>query len=544
MEKLNSPPPVVETDPVDTTPDLGFSDDLLKDIGLNNEIDREEVLSQLETMYGGQVFKYGPYQGTVRDIADLCPAFNSVLKQGDVAAIAAWLEANNETSEEEEPKEELIDDESQDKEEVDEKDENLKQTDEKKEEQQVPEPKQEKSEKEELKTLQKLEETSELEAVESTEIENEDVATLNPVQESENRTEAPVEIIKQDVQDISESELVSEKATITEDQSPKESILEDVVSSPENISEIIVDEPIAIENEIEITPEPENIVSEAEETDINIENEAKLPTNELESIEGSIAELAQPIEGDEPEGVLPHESIEEIIPEIPKEYFEETEFQYEKPAIFENSEINFDLEETLIKEDPPTLIDMALELEQESELEPKLELDPNSETGELVNIINEDQENIFDSTELVPEITEIISELTQEVPKIELDDKAESHFEFEPLQIYQQAYSVVKKIELLEKARTAEECKEALKDLRIELADLLQKFGYTEYDYLVERLIQSYDVATLKKYMAAMMQKIIKSRKAKVRRNRQTKILPARKYGSTAVRRVINLINP
>jgi hypothetical protein len=393
MEKLNSPPPVAETEPepVEPSSNLEFSDDLLKSIGMNNEVDcREEVLSQLETMFGGRVFKYGPYQGTVREIADLCPAFNSVLKQGDVAVAAAWLEANDETSEEEEPKEEFIEDEIQDQEENEDDDKKVEEKADEGVKQQTSEPKLEKVDKKEPKSQPKQEEILEVEAVEPVETKDEDIAISNPIQESKNTTKAPVEIIKQDVREVGEPELASEKAAIAESQNPEKIIAtkkaiksavileeetENVASGPDNLPEITADEQLAPEAEIETTPESESIDLEAEETDINLENEAESPMAEAEIIELPILE---------PIGAAQENESEEIIPEIPEEYFEETEFQ---------------------DEEPPTLIDMALAIEQEPEpeQEPELEADLDSEAGELVEIINQDQENVFDTSERIPE---------------------------------------------------------------------------------------------------------------------------------------------
>ena len=530
MEKLNSPPPVAETKPEDENSNLEFSDDLLKDIGINTEVNREETLSQLEVMHGGRVFAYGQYSGTVREIADSCPAFNFVINNG-VEAAAAWLEANDEV-------EEISEDEPEDNEELVEEPESKKEADKIQEEQQTSEKEPEKIEKKTEKKLEK--ETPEItEPVKLVEVKKDEDITSIATKESEAKNKDVALKNKEDFKEPNKIEIKAETIEVAKDQNLEEAVdrveevtsnpeleFEDILDSSENMPEIIEDEPEVLEDKL---------------TE-NIENEAKI--SETEEIEPSkpikkpALEIVQPLDKIEPKEKQNLELIEEVAPESTEQTLEETEIQDEEPVISENPEKVLDSEEALVEEDQPTIIDRVLESELEQQSEPELELQPDDsipEVGELVDIINEDQENVFDTTELVPEITEIISELTQEVPKIELDE------EFEPIQIYQQASSVIKKIELLEKARTAEECKEALKDLRIELADLLQKFGYTEYDYLVERLIQNYDVATLKKYMAAMMQKIIKSRKAKVRRDRQTKVLPARKYGSLAVRNVINL---
>jgi hypothetical protein len=532
MEKLNSPPPVAETKPEDENSNLEFSDDLLKDIGINTEVNREETLSQLEVMHGGRVFAYGQYSGTVREIADSCPAFNFVLNNG-VEAAAAWLEANDEP-------EETTEDESENNEElVEEPDEKEKEDEKTQEEQQTSEKEPEKIEKKTEKKLEK--EIPEItEPLKLVEVKKDEDITSIATKESEAKNKDVALKNKEDFKEPNKIEIKAETIEVAKDQNLEEAVdrVEEVTSNPELEFEGILD---SSENTSEII-ENENEVSEIEEPEAIQKDEAKAVP--AESIKKPALELVKPLDEIEPKETQKLELIKEVTPESIKNVFEETKIPDEEPFILENPEIMLDSEEALVEEEQPTIIDRVLESELEQQSEPELEIqlnDLNSKAGELVDIINEDQENVFNTIELVPEMSEIISELTQETPKVELSMQVELNQDFEPTQIYQQASIVIKKIEILEKARTAEECKEALKGLRLELADLLQKFGYTEYDYLVERLIQNYDVATLKRYMAAMMQKIIKSRKTKSHRNRQTKDLSARKYGSPAVRNVINL---
>lgn len=73
-------------------------------------------------------------------------------------------------------------------------------------------------------------------------------------------------------------------------------------------------------------------------------------------------------------------------------------------------------------------------------------------------------------------------------------------------EMYHQAAVVAEKIEVLEQAKTAEACHDAVNELRQELTTLLLLMGYANATEIADRLVKQYDVQQLKKYMLAIVQ--------------------------------------
>lgn len=144
-------------------------------------------------------------------------------------------------------------------------------------------------------------------------------------------------------------------------------------------------------------------------------------------------------------------------------------------------------------------------------------------------------------TESAPESATLPSEVVlvlQEVGLAAPDLETTEH----PTKLQKELVVVVKKIESLEKAVSAEECHEAAQELRSELAALLELFGYADSSAQADMLFSRwrYDLESLKQYIASL-QKTIASMQSNTTKLHSTNTRPLHwHYGASAVRLVVN----
>ncbi len=159
--------------------------------------------------------------------------------------------------------------------------------------------------------------------------------------------------------------------------------------------------------------------------------------------------------------------------------------------------------------------------------------EPSVETEIGVADIEDVTENYEDAALPVQEVIEVMEEITGELPDL-LPEEI-------PLETVRQISKLEQGIHKLETARTAKECHEALVVIRVELASLLSLLGYDNAGAIAERLVQQYDMATLKNYLAQLM-RLLESRRSKSIMTRQMRLKPLhRRFGIHAVGRVVLL---
>lgn len=181
-------------------------------------------------------------------------------------------------------------------------------------------------------------------------------------------------------------------------------------------------------------------------------------------------------------------------------------------------------------------------------VEPEPELD-SSEQAEYVEqpVQSETERQIDNGDEPEPETVVLDREITDtlEALGIEAQDTAVTFGE-DPIVLRNKMTTVIKKIESLETAVSAQECHEAVQELRSELIDLLELFGYTDASFKADQLLGRwrYDLESLKRYMFTL-QKTIASLQSNAMKSHHGVTKPAHwRYGASAVRLVVRITIP
>lgn len=149
-------------------------------------------------------------------------------------------------------------------------------------------------------------------------------------------------------------------------------------------------------------------------------------------------------------------------------------------------------------------------------------------------IVMEQQEDEASSS--ISETRELVVELTGQEP--------ETITEIESPKVYHYADETIRRIEILEQAQTAAECKEAVEGLHDELVLLLEHLGYSDAETIAERLTKQYDLATLKKYIAILLRAslLMQTKDEKPTASPAASQLPYHLYGAQAVRMVVRFV--
>lgn len=209
--------------------------------------------------------------------------------------------------------------------------------------------------------------------------------------------------------------------------------------------------------------------------------------------------------------------------------------------IYETSEV-FEAEDS---ETAEQLLDSGSEasdvIEHIEALTRMIEIEQASNEDDSDGEPNLEQANQDQPKEMAPEATVLPNELVlvlQEVGLAAPDLETTEH----PTKLQEELVVVVKKIESLEKAVSAEACHEAAQELRSELAALLELFGYADSSAQADMLLSRwrYDLESLKQYIASL-QKTIASMQSNTTKLHSTNTRPLHwHYGASAVRLVVN----
>lgn len=520
MEKLLSPPPA-ETIEQTVVNDAVVDADFLKDLGFDVET-RETTLAELREIYGARIFRYGQYSGTVADMEAMCPAFGEKLEQGTAAAMA-WLEANDQP-------EQLLDDD----EELESPDDDAKLT---QDAEQVADKKPQQDESDSnaqppkeylpVVTPNKPDNNYETETLipklfvvpEKRAYTNDVQAIYEPeqVQEASIATEvdSSIRLSSIEPQETSESEdTVTLHAATTEQVASK---FVDIASAETMQHESVVE--LAVERQ-EFGPAEAPVLQQSQETELSHE-EGAVNVDEPKLLDESYSIPA----------ILPKESEHIIGTDTAKDNSEAVESNYwyadESPEDTEQSAEEvfldaFEADETFA--DEPSGVERSAAFVSEAP----------SALSEIIAM--ELEENDTTAPEVVAEITQILSELTEQPPNSELETNV--------TEVYHRVAVVMHAMENLEKARSKEQCTAALEELRTALVELLLQLGYEDAELTARRMLRQYDIATIKKYIATMMRTFLTVRAKETNPMSLTsKIqMPYHLYGAHAVRMVVNLV--
>ncbi len=553
MEKLNHTSAAAEESPFDS--DEYVIDDLDILDGINDNEKRGDALAELEAMHGGRVFHYGSYSGTVTDMYNSCPAFGEVLERGTGAA-SAWLESRDEpqTMKETEKIEEESPSTAEEQESrAEEKSAPIIQT-ESKETAKAPAPAVEQEVQQATNKAVEAVPNVDTKSLDDFKVAQENVAASNQNQSVEAAPEAvraepsstesvaDISTSKEVIQAAAPPQAVEHSAGVTSD---SEGTADTTKPKPELVAMAVVS-PL-IRDEIN---EPRIEVSEP-----TASSKIEAPEKQMGTEKGSGGVNQEALLSDVPIIVSDNPT-----PNIPLTLQRDTPSydRLEESGVAEAEELpnveslqraeNSDLSEEYADYDTsiPELDDSTEPLESavvSDEMDEEIVTIAENwhEEDEATTVLHKALENEQADTEVVPsveqEVSDMVSELIGEPPEIKNN--------YNPMKAYLQASTVIKKIELLENARTAEECHDALQAVREELAGMLFLLGYDNADEIVELLTKRYDVQTLKKFIVSLMRIMTSAERSATRHQLTPIVLPSHhKCGSSVVRMVVSLIEP
>lgn len=546
MERPASYAPAEAIESADSAESDFDFDDFLNEMGVDLET-RDATLVELEATYGGRVFRYGQYTGTVADMAVSCPAFRDILEQG-VGAATSWLESNDEPEAEEDEDEKIVADGAED------------------ETPQSEEPQQAEQSKEVQSTVddrnhsainipQDIQHPND-----KTENETPDASTYSeampdttPIGQHTLQHDAPVvsrEIIDPNSEvNVTYDPVVQNTVEQLESITPANSSEPQVEVEPQ-FGDVPNANPASVNNELVQSVEADDlakfmssdaVVEEAAVEQPVVVNEsvdavAPFAKNEYTVNNDKVALAGADYKGDVYEDSVAH--LQDDEPVVNATAVAVKEAPLDEVDFWHGSDSAQELygEEQQPGEMMTTYDDASIDIARENN-----NFVPNSMTEQDTNISEIDEalavepsEGTDEARPVPPEVVEVIAELTGQIPD-ELP-------EVRTIDLYVQANATVRAIEVLEKARSAEDCKEALEVLRVELETLLQRLGYADAQAMAERLTRHYDIASLKKYIMLLSRTFLLEQM----KDEKPQTLPVKpdvpyhRYGAQAVRMVVD----
>ena len=490
------------------------SSDFLKSRGIDKER-RDEVCAEVETYFGDRIFSYKHYSGTVSEMKN-CPVFYAKAQEGFEAAVE-WLLENDEAGEEVVVDEEEIQEEQlgEDIETITDKDDE-KETKNEADIDKKPQP----VEQEKLK-VEKITEDSIVESIDKQQ------KVEVKVQAFENNS-GDASFDKVSDEDISIAESVDTKITTNDIAQTQTDVATETVVVMKDTDGFSFESNHASEekldiDEIEQPVEDAVLSAQTEEIDAIEEPHVEVVENVQVSKEVEAIELIDGVSNTEP---IVEQSIEL------KE--EKLDNETDQMPLLVNDDNETEIE---VKIMPPTEVESNTVPELPS-LEEMLPTEEDLEVPELVESIVEPEipeviEYTPESNEPTQEMIETIIALTNEVPDVVTKVQI-SEIRF-------QSKIVVDKIEAFNVLKTAEECREALIELRGELELLLLQLGYKEASAIAEKLTRQYDMLVLKEYIRLLIRTLQSTQKINPSAAPKLKILrPFHHYGTHAVRTVVN----
>ncbi len=571
-----------EAEATDAAPEL--SDDLLRELGFGIDT-RAETLQELEAMYGGRMFRYGSYAGTVSDMM-ACPAFGEELEKGTAAA-SAWLETHDEP--------EQLEDEVVTAEEV------MGVNQEEASQSAAEEQPQEAIAKEQERPFEysPRQEPALLFAAK---------AEPAPLGSSE-----PAVPYEQAVA-VAQESAVAEPVVATQTERGGESEETKDGAAIGAAQEAVVASTKDVQNADELKEARGGeapLLSDSPVDEQSREREADeipgIPVVIHDSTHGersvSIGDVVAAQERDDDMPVLIAPDDETILTSVPIESESEATEEVSLPAVTETSALP-QASKTDSTTQPPSVPKPertveasenywqpeSLELGGEDEAGDSGEVDEVPWYGETDDAPADDDWSDYDKglgaqetdgtvmamplvviAEQQPanEVSDVVEQVLASEQESEVEQSDEAEFEHvedvtqetvrlideftgstpdaEPetaLTVHQKARLATRAVVVLERAKTAKECHEALDALREELTDLLRSLGYTNAEMLSDMVLRRYDIATVKKYLAALyyMTKIANEKDARPKARLLRASPPLRQYGSRAVSMVVNLV--
>ncbi len=519
----------------------------LKELGIDLET-REKTLATLESMFGDRIFHRDDDHGTVREMYISCPAFGDILEQGAPSA-AAWLEANDQ------PQTEKGDDGEKEPE--------------------TPEEALVKDRESAINQgMQSVKESARSEKPSQTKTKKE--SAVGTKSEAAHLNEAPV-ITQKDTGVAAKapsirsdkSEQTSQSPTIKTIESPaaETKVLGIKVTTPE--ASLLARAQSAGEvNKLKNT-KADDVFSRPgiekypeEQVEISRKAVSEMPIYEVGMVT-QVSQEFQPILSEET--YLPRNEVT-VKPDVTLEITKNTDPErietipvdrgverYGEETMFDEN--NEDLEPLTPNSDvldTYSVLDHLVETTSEPEISEQptdnevlgAEIISNVMLNEIAEITSEGsgeyQEIVQAPVELetLPtEVLEILKEFIPETPELPIELSEEY-----ATGLIRQASSIIEVIEVLEKSKTAEECREALKFVRIELASLLRLLGYENSEQLADNLVKEYGMLTLKKYIALLKKPLIVADKVDASKLKSIATLKLpRHFGTHAVRTLVTL---
>lgn len=494
-----------------------------------------DKLNALEQQYGGRVFTYKQYSGTVRELV-ACPHFSLKLEDS-VEAAANWLETHDGTLEDIVEEDENEDGDKEDNEEP----QNSVEENQSKPEPEKPVIKEVKPEEHKPEPVMAAREPAEEPVVEAVTVEIEpetqvaapaEVVTAEPVREDVARqgthdsasvgvagevtTQASVEA--DDWDDSADRVIGIDNNSVTDEKgkSVAAAVEEMAVGEPK---EIMIPLPVRDEVEVHI-----DLGRRAEKNPPMQVEDAVTEEREIGKTDGVILQPEVLHDTGDPELAFSHEASEAAAGDAQPEvdfYAPTVVFDGEAEQVNELIDDAETAPPNISEENDETekeLMDIAETANNEAMQPEELENVTDISTSETMHqesvdsplkhvlkneIVTEDLEEIDGfATEQVAETMQIeqIVRLVELVGEQPAGESAVSTKELRG-----RVMLLVAKIEILEQAKTAEACHEAIAEIREELTALLLLMGYANANELAERLIRQYDIRQLKKHMIAIV---------------------------------------
>lgn len=443
-------------------------------IRLKNE-KRQETLQEIEAWYGDEIISYHGYKDTAANVAEICPAAQSIVALG-FEAFRDWVEANRTASiEEEDPAENS--EESDDLIESSEDDTNPKQV------------------------------------------------TEKTVEKQQNDLPKKEEMSSDKIKGVVEDKIVVAQETIVEPQSDK-SVSSDViykkkdepkvVEKPES-SEVVKEDSVEIVIPMnEVSPVQLDGVNRVVQSEITVVVE---PTSDVETVTKPILDViattepTELIEDAKPEGIASEIEQSKHREEMFVEVFEsevELNLEAEDDVLEDIIEESLSVEEIKSEQKVDEVYEFFEYLSDAAKEEPSLEdffiemidvLDSTNDdsTVELAKTteIETDPPKAQDNLHVFMDLEEIeVSENEEVLEAFDQELRQEARIELVALLV--SVKSARKSVELLFEAKTKEECMLHLSELKVELILLLQSLGYENAETIVRDFLKSHSPQALK----------------------------------------------
>ena len=518
-----------EADPLDfelSEADLAELDGLYEENGFDFD-KAEQTLNILVDRFGDREFYYTSgssgmsYSGTVQEVA-ACPIFQSKLHEGPEVA-ADWILSNSQ----EKPEDDLEDD----------LEEGIEELDESKEEAEKPafkdkdEPRPAASE--EVADVAKDESLS----VSTEKVTKADAVTLGVVDKKAEA--APVDMSTDKLESIDEEvegECLTDEIEVVEaiEVEDSQSIGSIIESGIEQQSDVEEPEIFEVSEGVIVDAESMDDVEGSDETNLELEPVFEyIPENTEEDKTDYIVATYEEAEPD-----LTGEIDTLATDDSPRDEISDVEHKPETEQSIDVADIIEEVLETIYPEEVESVGFTDEDYEAIEVLAPSEATDLKSllqDVGEIELDLESEEASgydyLTDSQLLSSELVELVGVVIGERDRLD-------EVEIEPVEMIGRAANLVRYIEKLEQATSAEECHDNLELIKSELIGLLTMLGYDNPHDIAEQLLRKYDIATLKRFIIILIKTSLLSYKP---RPSLASFFDHRKYGAPAVSEVVAL---